>query len=131
MAHNSTANGVSLTTPLESPSVLSKRFSLPALTRENSLYPGRPLPPQLKPAACVTGRFKNKGGHCLLAMAATRNARMVDILPGHPPRPQKRARIAGWGLVWFWPEHLRRVPVSSIGATAPHLRRLHVGPFRP
>src|SRR5207253_7769632 len=28
-------------------------------------------------------------------------------------------------LVWFQPEHFRRVPVSSIGLTAPHLRRLH------
>src|SRR5207302_11499922 len=31
-------------------------------------------------------------------------------------------------LVWFQPEHLRRVPVSSIGLTTPHLRRLHIGP---
>src|SRR5437016_4451971 len=30
-------------------------------------------------------------------------------------------------LVWFQPEHFRRVPVSSIGLTAPHLRRLHIG----
>src|SRR6266576_2594428 len=31
-------------------------------------------------------------------------------------------------LVWFQPAHLRRVPVSSIGLTTPHLRRLHIGP---
>src|SRR6059036_93102 len=44
----------------------------------------------------------------------------------HAPRPQKWARIAT-KPVWFQPEHFRRVPVSSIGLTAPHLRRLHIG----
>ena len=42
----------------------------------------------------------------------------------HAPRPQKWARIAT-KPVWFQPEDFRRVPVSAIGLTAPHLRRLH------
>src|SRR6266567_2190062 len=50
--------------------------------------------------------------------------------PPHPPRPQKKGRGFLGSLVWFQPEHFRRVPVSSIGLTAPHLPRLHIGPAR-
>src|SRR5207245_1321835 len=49
-----------------------------------------------------------------------------DILPA-----LKKGRGFLRSLVWFQPEHFRRVPVSSIGLTAPHLRRLHIGPARP
>src|SRR5206468_2399321 len=45
-----------------------------------------------------------------------------DILPA-----LKKGRGFLRSLVWFQPEHFRRVPVSSIGLTAPHLRRLHIG----
>src|SRR5437773_11887455 len=45
----------------------------------------------------------------------------------HPPPALKNRRGFLRSLVWFQPEHFRRVPVSSIGLTAPHLRRLHIG----
>src|SRR5438094_9840094 len=47
---------------------------------------------------------------------------VFDILPA-----LKKRRGFLRSLVWFQPEHFRRVPVSSIGLTAPHLRRLHIG----
>src|SRR5437870_13490602 len=47
----------------------------------------------------------------------------------HAPRPQKWASIAT-KPVWFQPEDFRRVPVSAIGLTAPHLRRLHTSRLR-
>src|SRR5207253_7701443 len=47
---------------------------------------------------------------------------VFDILPA-----LKNRRGFLRSLVWFQPEHFRRVPVSSIGLTAPHLRRLHIG----
>src|SRR5438876_545412 len=46
-----------------------------------------------------------------------------------PPSKKKGRGFLG-SLVWFQPEHFRRVPVSSIGLTAPHLPRLHIGPAR-
>src|SRR2546429_3762732 len=46
---------------------------------------------------------------------------VFDILPA-----LKNRRGFLRSLVWFQPEHFRRVPVSSIGLTAPHLRRLHI-----
>jgi len=50
----------------------------------------------------------------------------LNILPA-----LKKGRGFLRSLVWFQPEHFRRVPVSSLGLTAPHLRRLHIGPARP
>jgi hypothetical protein len=54
------------------------------------------------------------------------NKEALNILPA-----PKKGRGFLRSLVWFQPEHFRRVPVSSIGLTAPHLRRLHLGPARP
>src|SRR5436309_15519026 len=48
---------------------------------------------------------------------------VFDILPALKKRRGFLRR-----LVWFQPEHFRRVPVSSIGLTAPRLRRLRIGP---
>src|SRR6266699_901178 len=77
------------------------------------------------PKPSLDSRLESHRPNFKLYGGRQRRANLVDILPAL----KKKGRGFLGSLVWFQPEHFRRVPVSSISLTA-HLVTSRAGTLR-